>query len=323
MRFEDRQEPEAREPVATPPEASLPPDPHALLALQRGAGNAAVGRMLSRFYSREADGKLHWQDNKTYDATQWEHTGWTSWMLIPYRVYERTKLPALVRDEVLEAPKKAGKGRRGPRGKKSTTGAAAPVTEPIERDVTEEEAEEPTDVAQELPEGAEQEETPPQVLDDDGGGWEEVRSAGAVRAEREMARDVDGLARIIDAHGGEPGAISETFSQFFNASVRQNLEVEGTIVGAYTTRDERAAADGRYSIEVTIPGLTAWVIHAHLTAEGELARGPNPIHYKRLSELGSLGVSIALTPRQVGAMLPDQATRAASAAAAGRAGRNV
>jgi hypothetical protein len=89
--------------------------------------------------------------------------------------------------------------------------------------------------------------------------------------------------------------------------VRQGRETTGTIVSSYTTSFDRAR--GGYSIDVEIPDLAAWVIHAHLDSEGALVPGENAVHYKRLSELYSLGVSIALTPRQIGILLPDQATR--------------
>jgi hypothetical protein len=270
--------------------------------------------MLSRFYSREGDGKLLWRENTTYDATQWERIGWTTWNLIPYGVYERT-LPEPAAEEVLEAPEKTGgpTRRRGRRRRPPATGQ--PAAELVEQEVPDEADETPAELAGQ--------EAPPQELEDDGGGWSDVKSSGAVRAEREMARDVGGLARDIDAHEGDPQAIRETFSQFFNARLRQGLALEGVIVSAYTTRAERLAADGSYSIEVTIPGLAGWVIHAHLVAGGGLAEGANPIHYKRRADVGLLGVSIGLTPRQIAALLPDEATRAASARAARRTARNV
>ena len=307
MRFDRSQEPEAHDPEASRPEAHPPADPHALLALQRSAGNAAVGRMLSRYYTREGDGTLLWR-TEPYDKNVWERTGWTTWKLIPYGVYER-KFPELVADDVLDVPEKsAKKTRRGGRGKKKKTATTARATEPIEQQTAETELEEEPTEENDEPTEAETRSDPPSRLEDDDDDWTDVRSRGAVKAERDMARDVDALAGIIDAHTGAAAQIGTSFNQLFNARVRQGLEVEGTITSSYTTSFDRGRSG--YSVEVTIPGLANWVIHAHLDATGALVPGENAIHYKRSAERYTLGVSIALTTRQIDGLLPDEGTRA-------------
>jgi hypothetical protein len=296
VRFDRSQEPEAHDPEAARPEAHPPADPHALLALQRSAGNAAVGRMLARkFYAEAEDGSYVWHP-EAVDESQWEDTGKTTrgW-LWTYPVY-RPK-PKAAENGQDGAATKSKRRRRKPKQKAPAETVATPDL--VEED--EEAVEDETEVAG-------PEETPPAVIHpEDDGGWATVKSARAIKAEREMNRDVDELADVIDAHEGEAAAIGVTFNQFFNARVRQGRETTGTIVSSYTTSFDRGR--GGYSIEVEIPDLDAWVIHAHLDSQGALVPGENAVHYKRLAEVYSLGVSIALTPRQIGILLPDQATR--------------
>jgi hypothetical protein len=297
VRFDRSQEPEAHDPEAARPEAHPPADPHALLALQRSAGNAAVGRMLARkFYAEAEDGSYVWHP-EAVDESQWEDTGKTTrgW-LWTYPVY-RPK-PKAAETAQSDAPAKSKRRRR--KVKKLAPAETAAAPDLVEQD--EEAVEDETEVAG-------PEETPPAVIHpEDDGGWATVKSARAIKAEREMNRDVDELADVIDAHEGEAAAIGVTFNQFFNARVRQGRETTGTIVSSYTTSFDRSR--GGYSIEVEIPDLDAWVIHAHLDSQGALVPGENAVHYKRLAEVYSLGVSIALTPRQIGMLLPDEGTRA-------------
>ena len=275
----------------------MPADPRALLALQRSAGNAAVGRLIARkFYAVAEDGSYVWHP-EAVDESQWEDTGKTTrgW-LWTYPVY-RPRAKAAANGQTETAKKRR---KRKPKRKAPEEAVATP-------DLVEEQDEEAVEDETEV---AGPEETPPGVIhpeDDDGGGWATVKSAGAVKAEREMNRNVDELADVIDAHDGEAAAIGVTFNQFFNARVRQGRETTGTIVSSYTTSFDRGR--GGHSIEVEIPDLDAWVIHAHLDSEGALVAGDNAVHYKRLAEVHSLGVSIALTTRQIGILLPDEATR--------------
>lgn len=139
----------------------------------------------------------------------------------------------------------------------------------------------------------------PPVLDE---GFTEVtsRKEKQHRAHREF--DLGQLRRQIDAHRGAPSAISETFNQFINGSAAQGGIAPGAIVAAYQTSAERGKP--RFSVEVTIVGLNNWVLHAHLDGTGNVAPGKNPIHYKRVSQRGDVGVSITLSPAQIRALLP-------------------
>jgi hypothetical protein len=295
VRF-DREERDGEDAGREREPAVAPADPHALLALQRSAGNVAVGRMIQRkFYAESGGGTYTWHP-EALDPGQWEDTGKTTrWLLWNYPVYRpRQKAPEGGGDDAEKTKRRRRRKRKAPAAVQQETA----TTELVEAD---------DEAVEDETETAGPEESPPQVMQpEDDGGWTDVRSRGAVRAEREMARDVDALAVIIDGHAGEAAEIGATFNQLFNARVRQGLEVEGTITSSYTTRFDRGR--GGYSVEVTIPGLANWVIHAHLDSTGALAPGENAIHYKRGAERFTLGVSIALTPRQIGGLMPDEAT---------------
>ena len=299
MRAEEHQEPEPHgpEPVPHPPAHADPPAAAALLALQRSAGNAAVGRMLARkFYAESDGGKLVWHP-EALDPALWDDTGKsTSWLLWNYPVY-RPK-PSAAEAEQQAAPARKKRPRRTKKKPAAVTEAATP--ELVE--------EEPEDVVEDESEAAGPEETPPAVVDDDG--FVTVKSARAEKADRDQAADTAALAKQVDDHAGAPAAILETFNKLFNARVAQGLAVEGTIVESYTSSYDRKRAG--YSIEVTIPSLANWVVHAHLESDGTVAPGENATHYKRLVDKHSLGVSIALLPKQLAALLPDEATRLAA-----------
>ena len=295
VRF-DREEQGAEETERQGEPEPAPADPHALLALQRGAGNAAVGRVLSRFYTKEADGSLFWR-KEPFDKNVWERTTWTTWNLIPFGVYER-KVPELVADEVLDTTKK--KRRRGPRKKKVTAETAEQQTAETELE------EERTDEADEPTAAETQADPPARMEEDDGGGWTEVRSDTAVRDERDQNADIPTLVAAIDAHEGDPAGVSDRFNGLFRACKAQGLPLLGAIADAYTTSFDRGRRG--YSIEVTIPFLPQWVVHAHLNQDGTIAPGDNATHYKRRADRHLLGASITLLPKQIAEMVPDEAT---------------
>jgi hypothetical protein len=60
---------------------------------------------------------------------------------------------------------------------------------------------------------------------------------------------------------------------------------------------------------LSLPPLRNWVLHAHCKPDGAIAGGENATHYKRKGQEGALGVSIALLPKQIAALLPAQQTR--------------
>lgn len=138
------------------------------------------------------------------------------------------------------------------------------------------------------------------------GGWKHVESESAIKEKKAQAVDIDSLADEIDDHVGTPGAIRERFNTLFNALVAQEEAQEGTILNAYRAQSDRPAG---FSVAVTLPPLRNWVLHAHCKPNGAIADGENATHYKRTSEEGAVGVSIALLPKQIAALLPAQDER--------------
>jgi hypothetical protein len=305
-RFDEPDAAREEERAPAQPSAREHPSAHALLALQRSAGNAAVSGMIQRkFYERTDSGSYVWHGENA-DA-QWEPTGETTWWLMPfwrYPVYKKAGgPPPLVADEVLDtgeaveeeeeeqaAETAAAPTKRRRRKKKKSAAAAAPEEELIPTT-----AEPPTVTT--APEEEEQEEE-----DDDG--FTQVKSKSASRKEAAANVDVDALARAIDAHTGAPTRILETFNRMFNGLDAQGLLRTGAFSDAYVSRYDRGRG---FSVEVTIPRLNNWVLHAHLHRDGTLQEGDNAVHYKRASQRGDLGVSIALLQKQIDALLPDAA----------------
>ena len=140
----------------------------------------------------------------------------------------------------------------------------------------------------------------------DTGGWELVESESAIKEKKALAVDIDSLADEIDDHEGSPAAIRERFNTLFNALVAQDEAQEGTILNAYRAKSDQP--DG-FSVAVSLPPLRNWVLHAHCKPNGAIAVGENATHYKRTSQAGALGVSIALLPKQIAALLPAQDER--------------
>ena len=138
------------------------------------------------------------------------------------------------------------------------------------------------------------------------GAWELVESESAIKEKKALEVDIDALADEIDDHEGSPGAIRERFNTLFNALVAQGEAQEGTILNAYRAKSDRPAG---FSVAVTLPPLRNWVLHAHCKPDGAIAVGENATHYKRTSQEGALGVSIALLPKQIAALLPPQDER--------------
>lgn len=287
MRFDDRRDPEAHDPER-PPESQVPADPHGLLELQRSAGNAAVGRMIARTFAEvDEAGNYTWHKG-TANRKKWEKTGATKyWLFIPYPVYRRKK-------------------------KKEK-----PVVAVVEKEAEEEELPEEESVAEE-PEPQESEEAEqssgeadrPVEEDADDGSWTTVRNPMTVRDERDQAADIPGLVRIVNLHDGDPEAVSDRFNTLFRACVAQGVNIQGAIVESYTTSFDRGRHG--YSVEVTIPYLPRWVVHAHLDREGNIVPGDNATHYKRRRDRYMLGASLPLLPKQIEAMIPDVATRRAA-----------
>jgi hypothetical protein len=283
----------------TPAPAQAPLASEHILALQRGAGNRAVSGMLQRkFYEMTDQGEYVWHPEEP--GPEWTDLGETTWWLWPiwwYPVYEKAKAKPAEATETVAAGKK--KKRRKPKAK------AKPAPEGEAKAKAEAEAPPPPAVTEE-PEA----EAEPEAVVDDDVGFETTKSKKEKRDAAALAANVPALQAAIDGHTGAPTAILETFNRLFNASSAQGLLALGTLHSAY-----RAGSDGAYgfSVEVTIPGLANWVIHMHCDPDGDMASGPNPTHYKRVTDRGALGVSIALTPRQINGLIPNAAARRAEA----------
>jgi hypothetical protein len=266
-----------------------------IVQLQHSVGNRAVARLLQRsFYERTADGKLLWHDEEA-DET-FEDTGETAWGWIrSYSVFTRRPEPE---------PEKpaAKKKRRGPKNKaKPPTAAPGPAI--------------PDVVVPPVPAAPAPVPIPyPTVDADDDAGFAPVKGKNARRADARLAEDPAPLVATVDAHRGDPGAIRDDFSHMVNVLEAHATLTAGTIVGAYQTRAERGT--DKFSVEVTIPALRNWVLHAHCTGDGEIAEGRNPIHYKRVSDRFGLGASVDVTARQIRLLMPDAAARLAAATAA-------
>ena len=263
-----------------------------ILALQRTAGNAAVAGLLQRkFYEKTDKGEYVWHaEDPTGD---WEDTEETTWWLLPiwrYPVYQRAQ-PAVTTPDATSATKKKRRPRAKQKKAESVT-ADAPTSEPKSA------PEPPAVTAPPVTAAAEP--------DDDEGEFTTPKSKREKQAEAASRADVPGLRRTIDRHTGEPDEILTSFNRLFNGMSAQGMLALGNLQSAY-----RAGSDGAtgFSVEVTIPGLANWVIHMHCDADGDMATGPNPTHYKRVTERGALGVSIALTPRQIAGLIPDAAAR--------------
>jgi hypothetical protein len=152
------------------------------------------------------------------------------------------------------------------------------------------------------------------VDDGTGAAFEKVKSKEEEQQEARAGVDTAPLIAQIEAHTGRANLMAVPFSQLVNA-----MEAQGTLaVGAiqekyYDGAAERAkGADGKWSVAVSIGALRNWEIHAHCDLEGNTARGENAIHIKRTSERYSRGVSIALTPRQEGLLIPPATDRLAA-----------
>ena len=154
----------------------------------------------------------------------------------------------------------------------------------------------------------------PTVDADDDAGFAPVKGKNARRADARLAEDPAPLVATVDAHTGDPGAIRDDFSHMVNVLEAHGTLTAGTIVGAYQTRAERGT--DKFSVEVTIPALRNWVLHAHCTGDGEIAEGRNPIHYKRVRDRFGLGASVDVTARQIRLLMPGAAARLAAARAA-------
>ncbi|HWM11454.1 MAG TPA: hypothetical protein VNO82_19000 [Solirubrobacteraceae bacterium] len=308
-RFDELDTPaEERSEPARPAAPRVPAE--AVLALQRSAGNAAVSGVLQRkFYEKTGSGSYVWHGEKPDD--QWVNTGETTWWLMPfwrYPVYQHAStLPALAPDEELETEEQeaeepeaeeqaastpATKKRR--RGKRKKKGAAAPVDAIVEAATTQ-----PPAVTEPPEEEAEQ-----QQEEDDG--FQEVKSRSAAKKEAAANVDVNALATAIDAHRGPPARILETFNRLFNGLDAQSLLQTGAITSAYRSSYDRRS--GGFSVEVTIPPLQNWVLHAHLRRDGTIQPGENATHYKRTTDRFELAVSIALLQKQIDALVPDETT---------------
>jgi hypothetical protein len=284
------------------PSTTPEPSAAALLALQRSAGNAAVSGMLQRkFYEKTDSGSYVWHAENPDE--QWEDTGGTTWWLMPfwrYKVYKKAAgPPPLVADEALDTGEAAEEEetetaetttthKRRRRRKKKPAAASAPEEELIPTT-----AEPPTVT------------TAPEEEQEDDDGFTAVKSKSAARKEAAANVDVDAVARAIDAHTGEPTRILETFNRMFNGLDAQSLLRTGAITDAYISSYDRGRG---FSVEITIPRLNNWVLHAHLRRDGSLQDGDNAVHYKRTTQRGQLGVSIALLQKQIDALLPDAVT---------------
>lgn len=141
--------------------------------------------------------------------------------------------------------------------------------------------------------------------------YEKVTSKSAKQQESHAAVDVFALARTIDAHAGVPQEIGETFNRYINGMDAQGGLRAGAVVAAYQTRQERGTT--KFSVEVPLPGLAGWVLHAHLTGDGTVASGENATHYKRARDRYATQMSVTLTSRQKRALLPSSADCLAAA----------
>lgn len=149
---------------------------------------------------------------------------------------------------------------------------------------------------------------------DTGGAFELVKSKAEEVREARAAVDVEALATHVNDFTGPVGAIAVSFSQLVNALEAQNALVMGHISEKYWDRP----AETKWSVAASVDKLSKWEIHAHCELTGATASGTNAIHIKRVSEKWSRGVSVALTPRQEGLLIPAAGVRAAARFTRGR-----
>jgi hypothetical protein len=255
-----------------------------VLQLQRTIGNAATAQLLQRrFYEKKADGSVVWHKEELTD--EWVDTGEkTSWLWMPYPLY--AKAP----------PKPTKKKEKKP--KAATPAPAKPAPAKPAKPKPEPEPAKPVAEAPRLPVS--------QPEPDTGGEWTESKSRTKAKQENFAAMPEAQLNTLIDRvddHRGHPSEISVDFNHLFNVLVAKGrLRRAAAPSRAYVAR--AYDFDGDFSVEVRIPDLRNWVIHAHLDPAGNVKPEEGATHYKRADRRFDLGCSHPLSRRQVVALIP-------------------
>jgi hypothetical protein len=295
-----------REPAEEAPAPAIPvaapqaPAVAQVLALQRSAGNAAVGRMLSRFYIDNGTGSPTWEAGEPgseYEATGKNHR----WFFWDYPLYAKKA------DEPTGPGKNADKNRKKRERAKANKANKAVEDDVLEDETPEQEDEQPVEQA---PVAEKPKPKPKPIVQqepEDDGGYVQKKSKAAMKKEQRSAftpEEVTELVRQVDRHAGEPKDISEAFNQLFNILEAQGQLANGALADAYVSNDDVGVG---FSVEISIPRLGNWVAHAHLDATGKVIADENATHYKRAAQKYDRGVSVSLSRRQVMALMPNAA----------------